>query len=66
MKNIQTDVTSTINIAVINSGPKDYLPDLSNPPNSKRDLGWFERIVRGEMDVKKEHATSIRGVIRSH
>ena len=53
LEDIKTDTTIGINVTMIDT-------------SSEVDLGWFEWIVSGEMDVQEEDATGIWRVIGTH
>ena len=53
LEDIKTDTTIGINVTMIDT-------------SGEVDLGWFEWIVSGEMDVQEEDATGIWRVIGTH
>lgn len=53
LEDVETDASIRVNVAVINAG-------------GEMDLGGFEWIVSGEVNIKEENTTCVRGLIGSH
>ena len=53
LEDVETDASIRVNVAVINAG-------------GEMDLGGFEGIVSGEVNIQEENTACVRRLIRSH